>query len=595
MEHSSPVAKVVATATSSSWAQAYSAGKLHLVISLHEEGKETIASLGKDTLERLQREFFALDEKNLETLKKAVETVVGELAENVSLSLVLTTIVNTTLYIIIAHSGSVLLRRDGKTTIIATGESNKTTGFSGNVEPEDIILVATEGLLSTVSSDEIEKSLGAGTPHNISESIAPFIHDEPTGKEAALIWNMIGERKVIEENESVPDNDTLDLTNDTEDKEKKILMPKFNLEGIVKRVKFPSLKRLSKKQLIIVCVLFLFVVLGISIFLEKTGKENAHMEEQAQLVLSENKQKYEDAVALMSLNKSLAIEELTEIKSNVESKLPQFPQESNARKTLDSFLQNVNKALGGEVSGGKSRINIFFDARKNTEIPSVKYITAKGGGIAVIGPTKGGLLKPDGSVDTTFNGADSAHGVTADEENVYILDGETVNQITKENGESDTIIQKQAGPISIDTFGGNIYLLSKTDKTIYKYLPDSFSKAAYFTNDTTIQNPSSFAIDSSIYVLANGSIKKYTRGKEDSFNYKGKPLSTTSTIYTDIDYTNLYILDPEKKIVYIIDKSGNPVLEIPLSGLKNPKSIAADEKNKKIYIVSDNTVYSVEM
>lgn len=593
MEHSSPVAKVVATATSSSWAQAYSAGKLHLVISLCEEGKETIASLGKDTLERLQREFFALDEKNLETLKRAVETVVGELSKNVSLSLVLTTIVNSTLYIIIAHSGSVLLRRGGKTIIIATGEPNTTTGFSGIVEPEDIILVATEGLLTTVSSDEIEKSLSAGTPHNISESIAPFIHDNPTGKEAALIWSMIGERKVAEEDEAAPDNDTLDLTN-TEEKEKVVHIPKFHLVGIIKKIKLPSLGNFSKKQLIVICVLVLLVVLAIAIFLEKTGRENAHLNEQAQLILSENKQKYEDAIALMSLNKSLAIEELSEIKSNVESKISQFPPESNARKSLGVFLESVNKSLGEDASGRKSKINVFFDARKNTEIPNIVYITAKGGEIAVIGSSKGGLLTSDGSVVSTFNGAGSVYGITADEKNVYILTGETVERVTKSNGEIETIIEKQANPISIDTFGGNIYLLSKTDKTIYKYLPESFGKAAYFTGDTTIQNPSSLAIDASIYVIENGSIKKYTRGKEDSFSYKGKALSTNSRIYTDIDYANLYILDPEKKIVYVVDKNGNLVLNIPLSGMKAPKSIAADEKEKKIYVVSENKVYSVD-
>ncbi|HMS22294.1 MAG TPA: hypothetical protein PKA38_00875 [Candidatus Levybacteria bacterium] len=593
MEHSSPVAKVVATATSSSWAQAYSAGKLHLVVSLCEEGKETIASLGKDTLERLQREFFALDEKNLETLKRAVETVVGELSKNVSLSLVLTTIVNSTLYIIIAHSGSVLLRRGGKTIIIATGEPNTTTGFSGIVEPEDIILVATEGLLTTVSSDEIEKSLSAGTPHNISESIAPFIHDNPTGKEAALIWSMIGERKVAEEDEAAPDNDTLDLTN-TEEKEKVVHIPKFHLEGIIKKIKLPSLRNFSKKQLIVICVLVLLVVLAIAIFLEKTGRENAHLNEQAQLILSENKQKYEDAIALMSLNKSLAIEELSEIKSNVESKISQFPPESNARKSLGVFLESVNKSLGEDASGRKSKINVFFDARKNTEIPNIVYITAKGGEIAVIGSSKGGLLTSDGSVVSTFNGVGSVYGITADEKNVYILTGETVERVTKSNGEIETIIEKQANPISIDTFGGNIYLLSKTDKTIYKYLPESFGKAAYFTGDTTIQNPSSLAIDASIYVIENGSIKKYTRGKEDSFSYKGKALSTNSRIYTDIDYANLYILDPEKKIVYVVDKNGNLVLSIPLSGMKAPKSIAADEKEKKIYVVSENKVYSVD-
>ena len=107
-------------------------------------------------------------------------------------------------------------------------------------------------------------------------------------------------------------------------------------------------------------------------------------------------------------------------------------------------------------------------------------------------------------------------------------------------------------------------------------------------------NPSSLAIDSSVYIVDNGGVKKYTRGNEDTFSFKGKTLSSSSQIYTDEEYSNVYIVDPEKKIATITDKSGNVASEISLTGMKKITSVTADEKNKKLYIASDGNIYSID-
>lgn len=599
MEHSSPVSKIVATATTSAWAQAYSAGKLHLVISLTGTSEEPIASIGKDTLEKLQREFFALDEKTLAHLKKAVGTVTQTIPEGFTTSLVLTTIVDEVLYIVIFNSGSVLLKRDNTTTIIGAGEAGEIVGFSGPLEPGDIVLVATAGLLETVSPENVAKSFETTSPHEVSENLAPFLHSSATGTEAGLVWNMIGTRKPIaaeEEPDAEHPNDTLDLEDThTQPDEKSAPSPMFaGALGLLKGIHLPSLKHVSRKQLIIIAAVILVIILVGSIFYEKSTRDNKKQEQEVEAILAPNKQKYDDAIALMSLNKSLAVEELSEVKNDIESKKSQFPQDSNAAKTLDTFLAQVNSALGGDSQTGASQINVFFDATKNSDIPNVSQVTAKGGEIAIIGSTKGGFLQSDGTITSTFNGASSINGLTADEKNAFVLTAGTVEQITKSDGSADTIIEKQASPVSIDTFGGNIYLLSSTDKTIYKYRPSAFAKESYFTGDTKLENPTSFTIDSSVYVIDSGSIKKFTRGAADTFSYKGKSLSSGSKIYTDIDYLNLYVLDPTAKTATVLDKSGNVVTEVSLKGMKNSTSIAADEKAKKMYIVADNKVYSVD-
>ena len=53
-------------------------------------------------------------------------------------------------------------------------------------------------------------------------------------------------------------------------------------------------------------------------------------------------------------------------------------------------------------------------------------------------------------------------------------------------------------------------------------------------------------IDASVWILDSGKVRKFTKGKEDSFTVSGltKDIGPSSQITTGIDYSNIYILDP---------------------------------------------------
>lgn len=598
MEHSSPVSKIVATATASSWAQAYSAGKLNLCLSLDGETDENVTSLGKDILEKIQREFFALDEKNLETLKSVVTTVTETIPPTAVFSLVMTTIVTDVLYIVIANLGSVLLKRGGEISVIGNGEKDQVIGFSGKLEPEDIILTATSGLLKTVTHENLSKAFKNNAPHEIGESLAPFLHENASGTEAALIWKMIGSKKTLPE-EEIQDpehpNDTLSLEEKPQEKKESFKTPNitefFSKMMLFLKEKMPQV-RLGKRQIIILAAILLVVILSGSLYFEKGARKSKEETAQAALFLTPARQQYDDALALISLNRALAVEELQQIKTEAEAEKSKFPAGSNAFLEIETFLAQVNKALSGEV-GGSSQINVFFDALKNSEIPNVSNVTVKNGEIVAVGSTKGGLLSETGTVRKTFDTGGSIIGITADEKNVYIIQGNTVSEITKSDGKKSTLVKNQSKPVSIDTFGGNIYLLSGTDKTVYKYRPTSYDKESYFTKDTILSNPSSISIDASVYVVDGGKILKFTRGTTDTFSYAGKPLSSNTQIYTDVDYENLYVLDSGTKTAIVLSKKGTVISEVNLKGMKNMTSIAADEKNKKMYVCADNKIYEI--
>ena len=68
MDHNLSFSKIVATPTLNAWSQAYNAGKLFAVLSLEKtkdpSGIESLNMLGRDLLERLEQEFFAIEDKN---------------------------------------------------------------------------------------------------------------------------------------------------------------------------------------------------------------------------------------------------------------------------------------------------------------------------------------------------------------------------------------------------------------------------------------------------------------------------------------------------------------------------------------------------
>jgi len=586
MEHHLSVAKIVGSATESSWAQAYSAGKLHIVLSLQGEEK-AIAGTGKETLEKLQREFFALDEKNLESVSKAVSTVFESIPSTLTVSLLLTTVVEDVLYIVSANSGFAILHRDKQTTVIASGEKDMVSSFSGKILSGDVIIIATYQTLQTLSLEQVKDALKCITPGEIAETLAPSIHERSNGSEAALIWKVGGIAKETHEDVIEDSTDTIEASKDEPVRRS---LPKISLKFSLPTF---SLRKINRKSAAVIISLLLVIVLILGFYIQKMKTTDSKNQAILEKILSLEKQKYEDALAVMELNRGMGMQDVLQVKNDVEKNLEKLPQGSKQRQELQKFLDEVNKALGssGQTS---SKIKLFYDSSKNSELSTVTYISFKGGELVGTGSKKGGIIKSDGSISSVFD-VSNVKSLTSDEKNAYIISGNSVFQIAKSSGKNSTIIDNQNSPVSIGTFGGNIYLLSGADKTVYKYRPNDFNKEAYFASDTKLANPSSLAIDSSIYVIDNGGIKKYTRGNQDSFSFKGKALSVMSQIYTDEEYTNIYIVDPEKKIATITDKTGNIAQEISLNGMKHITAITADEKNKKMYIASDGNIYALDL
>src|SRR3989304_1858492 len=117
---------------------------IFIVLSLRSQNSETsIVTEGKELFEKIQKEYFSLDEKGLSSIKKSVENAISDLEPEKEVSIVLSTVTQNFLYIVIASGGAVILKRNGKVGTIAAGEEGKTVAFSGELKPDDIVILET--------------------------------------------------------------------------------------------------------------------------------------------------------------------------------------------------------------------------------------------------------------------------------------------------------------------------------------------------------------------------------------------------------------------------------------------------------------------
>jgi myo-inositol-hexaphosphate 3-phosphohydrolase len=105
-----------------------------------------------------------------------------------------------------------------------------------------------------------------------------------------------------------------------------------------------------------------------------------------------------------------------------------------------------------------------------------------------------------------------------------------------------------------------------------------------------------FAIDGSIYLLKPNAIIKYYAGTRTEFKTNLiDPLSDAKKIFTSVETKNLYILEPAKKRVIVLNKQGNLIYNLTNPDWNNLKDFVVDEKNKTVYLLNDSSLLKLTL
>ncbi|MDD4607030.1 MAG: hypothetical protein PHS07_01645 [Patescibacteria group bacterium] len=152
----------------------------------------------------------------------------------------------------------------------------------------------------------------------------------------------------------------------------------------------------------------------------------------------------------------------------------------------------------------------------------------------------------------------------------------------------------------IGYYQNKIYLLDPGQKQIFKFYKTDTGYGngqAWLKDDIDLSTAVSLAIDGAIYILNNQNqiIKIYTGQIENNFKTNIKPdLIQATKIYTQENWNNIYLLDPDSQRLIVLDKAGRLKKQYTSNKFDNLKDFAVDEKNNKIYLLNGSKIYQIE-
>ncbi len=169
--------------------------------------------------------------------------------------------------------------------------------------------------------------------------------------------------------------------------------------------------------------------------------------------------------------------------------------------------------------------------------------------------------------------------------------------------ENNDLLQNATG---MRTYQQYIYVISIAQNNIFRYSPDDTKKDTLTDPIGWLHQPivfdlnqiQSFAIDGDVWIgTKTGEIKKFTTGTQSDFSITGlkEAFSNPITIFTQEGLSNLYVLEPAKERVVVLNKEGVFQREIKSPTLATTTSLVANEKTKKGYVLSGALIFQIDL
>lgn len=368
------VAKIVATPSQSSWSQAYNAGRLFAVLSLEKETEETqekdyLNILGKDLLETLEQEFFTLEIKDLESIKKSIQITIKKIPENVACSFIIGAIVDHALYAFIQGEGKIALKRGEEFGTILESDKNELKASSGILKNGDLIILQTKQFKNIISTNILISALDHQPPSDIAEALAPIIHKQEKGGAAAILI----EFKEKEEN-LASDTEITEEQIDTASESKDSKSSTNYFYPLVQKLKFPKLKGLEhSKKMFLTIAAVVMIILILAVFFAISAQNNAKIEALFNQVYPQAQKEYDEGQSLMDLNKNLAIDSFIASKKILDENKAKFPKDSKEEKQILDLLAKVNNEIESNSpekivqNSDRSKISVSVENGSGTE------------------------------------------------------------------------------------------------------------------------------------------------------------------------------------------------------------------------------------
>jgi len=582
-------------------------GQLLAVISLNNfKGESEITVAGKEIISRLQEEYYGdLSKSAFEHLKESVEKIVGEAKEeSFDLSIGAVVVLGPVLYSVISDGGKLFIHREGQSHPLLS----KKDSLSGYLKIGDSFLLGSDDFFKLINDDSLKNALSSTLPQEGVEILAPLVHEQQVGGAAAVLFRVF---KQPEEEKELSSSEGVSVSKKTSFfssltrniKDKFSSLAEISKHYIKKRaiyLKSEKEKSSRPQKTLMTMAVILLLLLTLSVFFGMKQREKLGLDQGAQEILREAKQKKEEGEVLLTLNPAKSRQLLLEAKYLLEQ-IDQGKEEQSFLKFKEELEKVLNEVLQEhEVIG-----ELFFDLE-------IIKVSAFGDRISLLDDRLIILDKNQNSVysvgaedrkNAILSGGKKLEGSTllaTTENGTYVL---VKDGILKASKKASLLIEKDSSWLNIidmKGFSSNLYLLDNGGE-IWKYpfLETEFSsKQRWLKEQTNLSSALSMAIDGSLWILLeDGTILRFTQGNSNFFRITGleKGFNNPSIIYTNFDSENLYILDKGNSRIVAINKSGEFKAEYHWSEISNVNDMLVLEEQGKIFLLIGSKIFTIEI
>lgn len=628
----------------SSWAQAHELservekkGKIFVCISVQGPDDFDARLVGRKILSTFEEEYYSTNDSPYKSLLRCLSTVALVLpdmatdASKLFFDLTAAVFYQEVMYVGVMGAGGAKIYRNGKLSDLFKKERTmkEPSVASGYVRVNDILLLYTSSFLLDITKEELEKNLSeSNLASDVSDRLAPYLMkgEKPAAK-AALVLCVV-EREEVEKAEE----NTFDLHEEISETSKQIVQKpaeknggesvaeglKSNFWGLVRRgepeifLKRETGQEKSRKMTFTIAVVLLFMLFG-SVFWGIRKRDDEAFRKNYTALYKDASDKYDEGASLLELNPNLSKLPLTAAKDKAEELVKLVGEGRKEKAEVTQLVKKIDDALMGAIKTyNVSEPALFYDltilgdkaegSEWNLYDNNALIFDRKNVSGYVVGLTgkSGGVVA----------GGDDLKGVNIfamGEKKAYFLGDKGVSEVNVGEKGMALIIKKDDGwgeVSSMAVFGGNLYLLDKTNSKVWKYVGGEngfLSRANYFSSSVNpdLSKAIKILIDGSVWILgSDGSLYRYTTGKLDPINLSGLSdnLGELSDFYVDATLKYVYILDKVKKRIVLFDKqSGVYNSQYVWDGMDKIMGIGADESAKKIFLLDGAKIYAVDL
>lgn len=467
-----------------------------------------------------------------------------------------------------------------------------------------------DGLATEVSAKDDQSEIGAalvsiredqssgvvGSEEDSKEDGEPEkIDSETKGDDGKAIMDPAHE---LESGEGEEGSEVTREPKEPEEEEHKSDLSKFKnpifsliggIVGEISKIKKGEIMAMFRLRRNIVALgIVVLVILGGSAYFTLQGGANRAQGSEIASYLNSANSKYEEGVALISLNQEKARQLLSEAKDEVNKALEIDGEDKNALELAEKISTKLKET---EVKASVDLSSITsFDEELNS-------LLKNGDNLVGVSTEKIYEVTVEGEEVDTYDSGGNIQDASIYDNKVFTFDGSQISRVDLADGSSEDLIKGQSAQ-DISVFLGNIYLLGSDQ--IYKYVPteDGYTQSEdYLNNSESIDGAGRLAIDGSIWVTSGNNLNEYLRGDKEDFKLSGlsNGLGKLGEVFADSDSSNVYVIDKDNSALLVFDKNGLYKQAYQSADFARVNGLVVDEEGGKFYVAVGSEILSGDL